>query len=340
MSGQPARASWWSRHWFLTALILVLATGTLASESLQFLTRVPWLREGIVFGVMLCAGFTLQLAAVARAVTQPTAISLAIGMNLAGVPILAFLIGRTLAPEWLAGLMIAAWMPCTLASAAVWTRKADGDDSVALITTVVTNLGCVVVTPLGLWLTGLADLSVGGGAGMNDGGLFDAMQWDGRDQVIKLAGLVVAPLVLGQMLRRGRVAAWADQQKVTLGNVAQIGILIMVLFGGIASASTIATTSDSSIGVWHRIVGIGRLLIAASLVHGLALAAGIAMARRLGCDRPSQIAVGIAGSQKTLMVGLQVAIDCGVSVLPMIAYHVLQLVIDTIWAERWKRRRG
>ena len=51
-----------------------------------------------------------------------------------------------------------------------------------------------------------------------------------------------------------------------------------------------------------------------------------------------RIAIGIAGSQKTLMVGLQIAIDCGVSVIPMLVYQLCQLVIDTVVAERWKRR--
>ena len=50
-----------------------------------------------------------------------------------------------------------------------------------------------------------------------------------------------------------------------------------------------------------------------------------------------QIAIGLSGSQKTLMVGLQIAIDCGVSVIPMITYHLGQLLIDTIVADRWRR---
>jgi sodium/bile acid cotransporter 7 len=36
------------------------------------------------------------------------------------------------------------------------------------------------------------------------------------------------------------------------------------------------------------------------------------------------------------MVGLQIAIDCGVSVIPMLVYHLSQLIIDTVIADRWK----
>jgi sodium/bile acid cotransporter 7 len=40
------------------------------------------------------------------------------------------------------------------------------------------------------------------------------------------------------------------------------------------------------------------------------------------------------------MIGLQIAIECGVSVLPMIVYHVGQLLIDTVVADRWKQKHS
>ena len=51
------------------------------------------------------------------------------------------------------GLLVAAAAPCTLASAAVWTRRAGGNDAVALMVTIGTNLTCFVVTPLWLLVT-------------------------------------------------------------------------------------------------------------------------------------------------------------------------------------------
>jgi sodium/bile acid cotransporter 7 len=79
------------------------------------------------------------------------------------------------------------------------------------------------------------------------------------------------------------------------------------------------------------------VLLATVIVHLLALYLGVGFARGAKLGPEAQIAVGIAGSQKTLMVGLQIAIDCGVSVVPMIVYHLGQLVLDTIVADRWKR---
>ena len=79
------------------------------------------------------------------------------------------------------------------------------------------------------------------------------------------------------------------------------------------------------------------MILTCVAIHTLSLYAGILLAKRAGIDRSAQIAVGIAGSQKTLMVGLQIAIDLGVSVIPMLAYHIGQLIIDTIIADRWKQ---
>ena len=109
----------------------------------------------------------------------------------------------------------------------------------------------------------------------------------------------------------------------------------MVFWGAISSAiSPIEGEGKVTEGI-----GLFLLVIFCSvLIHCAALGLGIFSARRLGMPKEHQIAVGFAGSQKTLMVGLQIAIDCGVSVLPMILYHLSQLLIDTLVADRWRER--
>ena len=55
--------------------------------------------------------------------------------------------------------------------------------------------------------------------------------------------------------------------------------------------------------------------------------------------RPDQIAVGFAGSQKTLVIGLSTAISLGFSMLPILMYHVMQLIIGTILVDQIRNRR-
>jgi sodium/bile acid cotransporter 7 len=185
-----------------------------------------------------------------------------------------------------------------------------------MMTTVVTNLACVVVVPLAIWLV-----------------LAQQTEIDAAQQVRKLAILVVLPLILAQIMRRAGADQWADRNKTRLSTLGQCGILMMVVFGAVASATTVDRSGASNLS-WAMLLG---LILTAAGVHVAALAVGVISARLLKMPRASQIAVGIAGSQKTLMVGLQIAIDCGVSVIPMLVYHLSQLSIDTIIADRWRR---
>ena len=311
-------------HWFLIALGVVFAVGFFGGGRLEFLLGWETFRGGIVFAVMWATGVTLRAEAVRRSVASPLPAVLAIGINLAVVPAMSLAVVRV-APEWLipyrlaGGLFVATLVPCTLASAAVWTRRAGGDDSVALLTTVVTNLACVFVVPVGVWV-----------------GLGQAAEVSAAAQMAKLTLLVAVPLLLAQAMRAGGVAAWADRHTSRLGTASQIGILAMVLFGAIASSRSVAGGSAGG-GGWYSVPAV----IAAGIsIHVGVLWLGVAVARALGVDRPRQIAVGFSGSQKTLMIGLQIAIDSGVSVVPMITYHLAQLFLDTLIADRWRATSG
>ena len=311
-------------YWFLLALAVCSAVGYFATAPLEPLLSQTWLRNGIVFAVMWAMGVTLKADTVRASLSRPTAALLAIGMNVAVVPILCLPAAWVLSESLFGGLFVAAIVPCTLASASVWTRKAGGDDSIAMLTTVVTNLACLVVAPLGVWLV-----------------LAATTQVSAAQQISKLALLVVAPLIAAQLMRRLGAAPWADRNKARLGMFGQLGILAMVVFGSAHGAGRVLAETDRASdgsGIGFQGVDFGLMIFAAVAVHVLALALGIGAARGLGCRRDAQIAVGIAGSQKTLMVGLQIAIDCGVSVIPMLVYHLGQLVIDTLVGQRWSRK--
>lgn len=305
-----------TKHWFLAAIAISFFTGYFASESLSSLREMSGVRSAIVFIVMWMMGVTLRAESIVRNLKQPLPALLAVGINIAVVPLLSLPTRLWLPENLFGGLFIAALVPCTLASASVWTRKAGGDDSISLMTTVVTNLACVVVLPVGIVIV-----------------LSSTVDVSATEQMKKLALVVVAPLVLAQLMRRLGVATWADHNKVRISVLAQFGILAMVLFGAVASAGYVDDKSTAS--TWTAMI---LLVTSCIAIHSIALWFGTYGSRRLGAGRPEQIAVGISGSQKTLMVGLQIAIDCGVSVVPMLTYHISQLIIDTIVADRWKQR--
>ena len=82
------------------------------------------------------------------------------------------------------------------------------------------------------------------------------------------------------------------------------------------------------------------MLLAVLVVHLTMFYAGMAAAHAFGMGREDSVAVGFAGSQKTLTVGLQVGLELQISILPMVAYHVVQLVVDTVIADRLHSQAG
>ncbi len=310
-----------SRQWFLLALVVCLALGFGLPDLIRPLAQIGLLRSMITGSVLFLMGLTLDARSIGRAVRRPMPALLGIGFNTLLIPLLA------LPALWLfstplgGGLIVGSLVPCTLASAAVWTRKAGGDDGVAMVVSVVTNLSCFLVAPLGLWLI-----------------LGQVAEISAVDQITNLALWVVLPMIAGQWVRRLFLTEWAANHQTQLAALAQIGILVMVAFGSVASADHIADRPGDGVtsGVALEILAVGTMAIG---IHCMALAIGVAAARALGASAAEQIAVGLAGSQKTLMVGLQIALDCGVSVLPMIIYHVGQLMIDTLVVQRWAERQ-
>ncbi len=304
-------------QWFLLALLGVFILGHFAGDRLAPVANQSWLRSLVVMLVMWAMGVTLKADAIRRSMRHPAASLLAIGVNIVVVPLLCLPAMWWLPPALGGGLFVAGLVPCTLASASVWTRRAGGDDSVSMVTTVVTNLACVAVVPLGIQMVLAMQARVAP-----------------LEQMEKLAWFVVLPLVVAQLMRRTGLAGWADRNKLRLSFAAQVGILVMVLFGSVASGQYAKANGATAVGMVLAVAA------AAGCVHLIAMGVAIAAAKQAGLSRGEQIAVGIAGSQKTLMVGLQIAIDCGVSVLPMLIYHAGQLLTDTVIVDRWRKRGG
>lgn len=316
------------RRWFLILLCSVLIVGISQAEHLEALSKLRAIRYGIVATVLFLMAFPLDIRDMWAALRRPGAPLLASVMNFGLTPLFAWglaaglsvlgLLGR----ELQIGLFVAATTPCTLASAAVWTRRARGNDSVALMVTVLTNATCFLITPLWLFVM--------------TGRQAKADSLELSSMIVRLGLLVVLPMTVAQSIRLvfRPAAHWASANKTGLGVLAQCGVLSMVFMGAIRTGLRI--TADGK----EQLLLAEFLIMAAAIitVHLTMLASGMRLARLLGFGRKEEIAIGIAGSQKTLMVGLQVGMDLGVSILPIVVYHVSQLFLDTIIADRIRHR--
>lgn len=322
------------RQWFLLALLGAVAVGALWPEPIAWLSRLPGLRSGVVAVVLFLMGITVPARAFGHAFRAPGPGLLALGFNVIGVPLVAVVFARWLPRDLAGGLIVAAAVPCTLASALAWTRRGGGNEVVPMMVMLITNTLCFVIAPLTLWLL-----------------LGTAVELDLAGQVQRLALLVVTPLILAALLRlRAGVAAAADRHKHAITQVALGGILLMVSFGAAATyrqatgQPTPADPPGASIArqpSTRRVTTywLGVTAVAAAATHAIVLAAAWGAAALLGMPRRDRVAVAIAGSQKTLMVGLQISLDCGVSAIPMTLYHAAQLLIDTVLVSHQPQRQ-
>ncbi len=271
------------------------------------LAVAPWSRQ-LVIAVMFLMSVTLPAERLRAAVGNVRGWGAAFGVGYFVLPLLCGVLGHWLfatEPGPLAGMVILGALPCTLASATVWTRLAGGDDALALTYTVLSNLASLVFIPAYLLLF-----------------LGSALDVPTTRLLTDLSIVVLAPVAVGQAVRH-LLGARVDRAKLAISRVAQ-GLVLTIVLVAVSNMS----------GEIHAQPGtVARLALLGALVHTAALALGHGVAARLGCSRAERIAVGFSGSQKTLFIGVFLAREyfptAPLALLPITAYHVLQLVIDT-----------
>jgi sodium/bile acid cotransporter 7 len=315
------------QRWFLLALIAALWAGIGWPAAISPLVR--WLPgEALVAIVTFIMALPLETAALWSAARRPGPAWLASALNSGVAPPLGWLVSWMLPPELAIGMIVATSVPCTLATAAVWTRRAGGNDAVAFLVTIITNLACFLVVPAWLWLL------VGDDAQAE----IRQAQIDYGEIALGLILLVVLPIVVAQSLRQARVVgAWAGRHKHALSLVAQTGVLLMVLVGAVDCGERLGAASNGSAISPGSIV---MMILAVTAVHVTLLLLGFGLSKALGFALADTIPVAFAGSQKTLMVGAYLAVAVGpLAILPMVAYHAAQLIIDTLLAD-WLRNNS
>ena len=279
------------------------------------LAEMSWIKWTIVPITMFLMAWPLKTEQLTSTLTRPQAALLACLLNVGLIPLLVWPFAGFAGTVIGYGMIIAAATPCTLATGAVWTRRAGGNDGVTMMVTILTNSTCFIVMPLWIfWLIGVK---------IENAKLLGT--------VYKLFAFVVLPIGIAQLLRMQKSSAdWATANKATLSRFALAGVLSVVFLGAIGMGNRVAggVGDDTSMK---------NILVAAAVltsVHCFVFWLGIWLAGLLKLPRPDQIAVGFASSQKTLVIGLSTAISLGYSMIPILMYHAMQLIVDTVFADR------
>jgi sodium/bile acid cotransporter 7 len=229
---------------------------------------------------------------------------------------------RALVPHLLthqlhAGVLFLCVVPSTVQSSVALTSIARGNVPAAICAGTYSSLLGLAVTPL------LTTWLIGAGATLSTDGL------------LRIGGQLLAPFLVGQVLRRW-IGGFVTRHKRVLGPVDRASILLVVYA---------AFSAGMNQGVWGQVALHHLLSLLGTLGVLLAVSLGCtqAAARFLRLDAQSRIAAVMCGSQKSLANGLPMAAvlfggRASLMILPLVLYHQAQLMVCAALARRWARR--
>lgn len=231
-------------------------------------------------------------------------------------------LATVLPPMLLLGFFYLCVLPSTITSSVALTGVAQGNVPAAIFNATLSSLLGIAITPL---LVSLMLSTTGAEISF-------------RDAVSNIATLLLLPFAAGQFLH-----PWLGRQflrfkrHTSLLDRSVIILLVLVAF------------SDAVAGGLWRDYGVGLLLITlagTTLLLALVLFLTRTAARLLGFSTADEIVTVFCGSKKTLAAGLPMAKvlfgaqpGLGLIVLPIMFYHQLQLVVCSVLAQRYARRR-
>jgi sodium/bile acid cotransporter 7 len=222
-------------------------------------------------------------------------------------------------PGLIAGLVFVCLLPSTVQSSIAFTSIARGNVPAALCCASISNLAGVVITPL---LVAVLLGSTSGGLSL--------------ESVGNIALQIFLPFVLGQFARPV-IGEWLGRHKA-LTTLFDRGSILLVVYSAF-SAGVVA-------GIWSRLTwqGLAFVILADILILALVLVFTTLAARLLRFSTEDEIAIVFCGSKKSMASGLPMAnilfpaSVVGLTVLPLMLFHQLQLMICAALAQRYARR--
>jgi sodium/bile acid cotransporter 7 len=304
------------RNWFLVLLALGIGAAVLWTDSVSPAVDLLPPRISIVL-VLFVGAWTLESGRLWSTLRRPqyalTAMAVAFGL----IPALGWAASHLLSvPDYAIGLCIVTSLPCTLAAATMWTRMASGNEATALLITLTTTCTSWLFTIS--WLT----LTTG-----------RAVELDPLALMRDLVFYLIIPVTLGQFARFPRLLRdFAVRYHAALGVVAQLLILVIIL-----QAVTVAADRLRVQGAGVNGNAFVRVVLLCGGIHLVGMGSAYIAGVRLRFPITECRAIAIAGSQKSLPIGLLIIqtyyADFPLAVVSLLCFHVGQLVIDSFVAD-------
>ena len=233
---------------------------------------------------------------------------------------IVWLVGGTVNPLLLSGLLYLTLLPSTVQSSIAFTAMARGNVAAAVCSASLSNLAGIVLTPM---LVGLV-MKVSGSAGVS-----------ASHSIGTIALQLLLPFVAGHLLRP-LIGGFIDRNKAILLPVDRGSILLVVY-----SAFSAAVIN----GIWTRVgwLDLLTLLALSAVLLGVVMVVNLLVARLAHLPREDAIVLLFCGSKKSLVSGVPMAgalfppAHVGLIVLPLMIFHQLQLFVCAALAARFRR---
>ncbi len=306
------------RGGFILGIAVVLVLSRLLSEWGEALkaAHVPGIA---VFLIFLRSGLTTHFSGLIDAAGKWRGHLLIQGSVFVLVPMGLWAASSLIADEQLRmGVYLVAAVPTTISSCFVYTQLAGGDGHLALLNAVAGNALGVVASPL------LLGALSGGGAESGAANVAGTIQ--------KLIVLVLVPFVLGHVIA-WRSEPVRDRVERFPVPVPQILILLIMFCAFATSWERLSATDLRQLWI---------CLACLALFHLLLCGAVALLGAALRLDRRDRIAVFFCSTQKTLAMGIPLAMaffsgSIGMILVPITFYHFFQLVFGSAMIPVWRR---
>jgi len=219
---------------------------------------------------------------------------------------------------WL-GIFYLAVLPSTVSSSVVMVSIAGGNIPAAILNASISSLMGVFITPL------LMSIVLSNTTGVDAAGIWSIIG--------KLVLQIILPVALG-MLLNSRFGAFAEKHNRKLRMFDQTIILLIVYTSFCASFENNAFDGFSSITIIGCVVGMMLLFFIVYFIVGL-------ICSRMKMNREDTITAQFCSSKKSLVHGSAMAKvifagyhSVGIILLPIMIYHVLQIIVVSAIAKR------
>jgi len=305
-----------SKYWFFLGIAVVVVLAFNFPVAGAKVKQWNILKVGI-FIAFLITGLTLETKAIADEVKNIKVLSAAIISSLVLFPLITFLLVNIFYKntfDFVVGACIIATAPATVASGTVLTAIARGNIPLSLFICIASNFTAIFTIPFSLNFLLRFNQS---------------MNLPVFAMIKSLILIVLIPVILGQILRIKARHLIVPYKK--LFSIFSQLIVLLIIFNAVSSS----TSKISHMG--HKIIFVFAFMI---LLHAIILLLNFGLSRLMRLNIASTAAFTIHTSQKTLTVSYIVwagyfAADLPLALIPPIAYHLTQMIMDTFLAHRF-----